>query len=136
MKKQIFFAICLLLVISSCKNKSQEMKDIYDNIPSLEKVSGIWVSADTAAMEPSIRNFRGVALTNRDLTSVSWFNSPKAKQHIIEGILVKMLTRGSNNFFLRLFIDTGCISYAQLTQLIRQNPVVLVFLDCPLETPV
>jgi hypothetical protein len=34
---------------------------------------GEWVSADTADMEPSIRNFRGQALTNRDINSVSWF---------------------------------------------------------------
>ncbi len=44
-------------------------------IPNLEEVSGIWVSADTADMEPSIRNFRGQALLNRDMTSLSWFVS-------------------------------------------------------------
>lgn len=44
-------------------------------IPSLEDVSGVWVSADTVAMEPSVRNFRGQALLNRDMTSISWFVS-------------------------------------------------------------
>jgi len=43
------------------------------HIPGLEEISGKWVSADTAAMEPSIRNFRGQALCNRDMTSLSWF---------------------------------------------------------------
>ncbi len=49
--------------------------NITSHIPSLEKVSGHWVSADTVAMEPSLRNFRGQALVNRDMTSVSWFAS-------------------------------------------------------------
>jgi len=48
---------------------------IEDSIPSLDEVSGVWVSADTADMEPSIRNFRGQALLNRDMTSLSWFVS-------------------------------------------------------------
>ena len=52
-----------------------DKKDVSGNIPSLEEVSGIWVSADTADMEPSIRNFRGQALLNRDMTSLSWFVS-------------------------------------------------------------
>jgi hypothetical protein len=48
------------------------MEDISDNIPALEEVSGIWVSPDSVDMEPSVRNFRGQALVNRDITSVSW----------------------------------------------------------------
>jgi hypothetical protein len=49
--------------------------EIQNAIPSLDEVSGVWVSADTADMEPSIRNFRGQALLNRDMTSLSWFAS-------------------------------------------------------------
>ncbi len=68
----VFFG---LFVIVSCKNNRKADKDIERNIPSLEELSGLWVSGDTMAMEPSIRNFRGQALVNRDLTSVSWFVS-------------------------------------------------------------
>jgi hypothetical protein len=44
-------------------------------IPTLEQSAGKWMAADTTAMEPSIRNFRGQALVNRDMTSISWFAS-------------------------------------------------------------
>ncbi len=75
MKKHIIFTLAVMLSLAGCNKKPREMKSIYDNIPSLEEVSGIWVSADTAAYEPTIRNFRGVALANRNLTSLSWFVS-------------------------------------------------------------
>lgn len=64
----------LSTLIFSC-TKPIKNTSIYDNIPSLEELSGKWVSIDTVDMEPSIRNFRGQALANRDLTSVSWFAS-------------------------------------------------------------
>jgi len=75
MKIQTFIGLAFLIILAGCNLKKSEMNNISDNIPSLEEVSGVWLSADTAAMEPSIRNFRGVALANRDLTSVSWFVS-------------------------------------------------------------
>lgn len=74
MKKLFFLMIISSLVITACNNKNKT-NDIYNNIPSLEELSGVWVSADTAVMEPSIRNFHGQALANRDLTSISWFVS-------------------------------------------------------------
>src|SRR5215216_7423179 len=52
-----------------------QTKNIYSNIPTLEEVSGIWMNADTTAIEPSVRNFRAQALCNRDMTSLSWFTS-------------------------------------------------------------
>lgn len=64
-------AIFLLLISVACSNPN-EQKSIVDNIPSLEDLSGVWVSYDTVDMEPSIRNFRGQALANRDLTSFSY----------------------------------------------------------------
>lgn len=66
--------LILLMIIFSC-NKPISNTSIYDNIPSLEELSGKWVSTDTVDMEPSIRNFRGQALVNRDITSISWFAS-------------------------------------------------------------
>ena len=63
----------LLVNLISCDMNPD--KAIHNAVPSLEEVSGHWVSADTADMEPSIRNFRGQALLNRDMTSLSWFVS-------------------------------------------------------------
>ncbi|MGD9977435.1 MAG: hypothetical protein AB7S54_05820 [Bacteroidales bacterium] len=74
-KNSIFIIILLAIGLTSCKNNSNYQENIYKCIPSLEDLSGIWVSDDTADMEPSIRNFRGQALVNRDLTSISWFVS-------------------------------------------------------------
>jgi hypothetical protein len=70
------YSLLVLLILSllSCNNQSNTT-DIQDNIPSLEELSGVWVSTDTVAMEPSIRNLRAQALVNRDLTSISWFAS-------------------------------------------------------------
>lgn len=63
---------CLVLSgLVACKKDS----DPTTFIPTLETLSGNWVSADTVDMEPSIRNFRAQALTNKDLTSISWFAS-------------------------------------------------------------
>lgn len=69
----IVSAIFSLMLAACSGNKPNE--DIYKNIPSLEDLSGTWVSTDTVEMEPSIRNFRGQALVNRDLASLSWFVS-------------------------------------------------------------
>ncbi len=69
----IFFAT-LTIMLAACSGNAPK-EDIYKNIPSLEDLSGIWVSTDTVEMEPSIRNFRGQALVNRDLASISWFVS-------------------------------------------------------------
>ena len=68
----IFF---LFLMLMACNTTNKSEDEIRMNIPSLEEVSGIWVSADTVDMEPSLRNFRGQALLNRDMTSVSWIAS-------------------------------------------------------------
>ncbi|WP_234572642.1 hypothetical protein [Rhodohalobacter sp. 614A] len=68
----LFLGLFIVFMISGCQSTP---KDIYSNIPSLDEMPGEWVSADTADMEPSIRNFRGQALTNRDINSVSWFVS-------------------------------------------------------------
>ena len=69
---QLFVVTVLLINCNSQTNKDSRTKS---PIPSLDEVSGIWMSTDTMAIEPSIRNFRGQALLNRDMTSVSWFVS-------------------------------------------------------------
>jgi len=71
MKKTGILFVLMFSLLIAC-NEQQKPGSA---IPSLDEVGGIWVSADTADMEPSIRNFRGQALTNRDLTSLSWFVS-------------------------------------------------------------
>jgi hypothetical protein len=70
LKNAIPAVLSLAFLFSACKKP-----DVMQNVPALDKVSGIWVSADTIAMEPSIRNFRGQAVLNRDATSISWFVS-------------------------------------------------------------
>ena len=72
-KIKYFFVIAAIQLLTTCDNSKLRRSNIYDNIPSLEDLSGMWVSADTTAMEPSIRNFLGQAICNRDLTSISWF---------------------------------------------------------------
>ena len=73
MKKRMLIILPCLATLISCSMKREEA--IRNAIPALDEVSGVWVSADTVDMEPSIRNFRGTALLNRDLTSLSWFVS-------------------------------------------------------------
>jgi hypothetical protein len=72
------YFFCLFLLISCSTRETtrpSQPKDIYASIPDLEKMSGKWVSVDTVDMEPSLRNFRAQALTNKDMTSLSWFAS-------------------------------------------------------------
>ena len=73
--KTLFNLILFILAGFSIMSTGCKSSEKDDMIPSLDEVSGIWVSADTVAMEPSVRNFRGVALLNRDATSLSWFVS-------------------------------------------------------------
>lgn len=73
-KSWLMLMVNLAVILSSC-HRGEKSKDVVAFIPSLSEVSGIWMSTDTMAIEPSIRNFRGQALLNRDMTSVSWFVS-------------------------------------------------------------
>lgn len=70
----IAMAMIVMLSASSCQQDLGK-SDVASYVPSIEEVSGDWVSADTVAMEPSIRNFWGQAVVNRDVTSISWFAS-------------------------------------------------------------
>lgn len=71
MMRQFSFLITVTLLFAwGCK----EPKNTH-HIPSLDEIAGRWVAADTVAMEPSLRNFRGQAVLNRDMTSISWFAS-------------------------------------------------------------
>ncbi len=72
--KILTFIAFIALGVFGC-NKPNESKDIYSNIPTIEELSGEWVCMDTADMEPSIRNFHGQALVNRDMSSISWLVS-------------------------------------------------------------
>jgi hypothetical protein len=68
-------ALCIpafVMGFTCCTEKTKTMEGIYENIPALGEVSGVWVSPDSVDAEPSLRNFRGQALVNRDITSVSW----------------------------------------------------------------
>lgn len=74
MNKLAFFCLSLL-ALASCQDQTSEVHHVNKHIPSLEELSGKWVSVDTVDMEPSLRNFRAQALTNKDMTSLSWFAS-------------------------------------------------------------
>jgi hypothetical protein len=69
---QLIILLSFTLLLSCRMNQEESIRKA---VPTLDEVSGVWVSADTVDMEPSIRNFRGTALLNRDMTSVSWFVS-------------------------------------------------------------
>lgn len=69
----LFCSVCFIAV--ACQQPDQANDDLSKFIPSLESLSGQWVSVDTVDMEPSLRNFRAQALTNKDMTSLSWFAS-------------------------------------------------------------
>ncbi len=71
----IILKVSLLAILLGIMGCSENSTNPSRNIPTLEELSGIWVSPDSVDMEPSIRNFRGQALVNRDLTSISWFAS-------------------------------------------------------------
>jgi hypothetical protein len=73
--KRIVIPVLAFLSLVSCKQEGEQKANIERNIPTLEKLSGKWVSIDTVDMEPSLRNFRAQALTNKDMTSLSWFAS-------------------------------------------------------------
>jgi hypothetical protein len=73
--KHIVIPFFAFLSLVACKQQGEQKGNIERHIPTLEKLSGKWVSIDTVDMEPSIRNFRAQALTNKDMTSLSWFAS-------------------------------------------------------------
>lgn len=73
--KTILLISLLTALLSACQSPNDKLAEIQANVPDIEQVSGIWMGADTTAMEPSLRNFRGQALANRDITSISWFAS-------------------------------------------------------------
>lgn len=76
MKKPILIMVLpVVMILASCKSHTNDQSSPYNAIPSLDELSAFWVSTDTVEMEPSIRNFRGQALLNRDMTSISWFVS-------------------------------------------------------------
>lgn len=75
--KRLLIVLTLSATILSC---NEDVESNFDtkakaHIPTIDEVSAIWMASDTMAIEPSIRNFRGQALLNRDMTSVSWFVS-------------------------------------------------------------
>src|SRR6056297_1431327 len=74
MKITLLILIIPLMVSHACQS-SRDKTPVSDHVPPLGDVGGSWVSADTADMEPSVRNFRGQALLNRDLASISWLAS-------------------------------------------------------------
>lgn len=76
MTSKIIISLVMIVMLATTACRKAPLKsDPASFVPSIEDLSGEWVSADTVAMEPSLRNFRGQALVNRDVTSISWFAS-------------------------------------------------------------
>jgi len=71
--KKIYLLITIL-ALGACEDKEIDIEPI-DFVPTLDEMSSVWIHADTIANFPSLRNFRGQAITNRDLTSISWLAS-------------------------------------------------------------
>lgn len=69
-KHNLIIFIATILLISCGSDKTA--KSPRNFVPTLNELSGKWVSTDSIDMEPSIRNFQGQATVNRDLTSISW----------------------------------------------------------------
>ena len=67
--------VSALLMVVSCQTKEMTKVAEQTHVPTLASLSPQWVSVDTVDMEPSLRNFRAQALTNKDMTSLSWFAS-------------------------------------------------------------
>ncbi len=84
MIRAAFFCTGLLLL--SCSFDRDQM-GIEDIIPSLDEMSSVWIHSDTIANLPSLRNFRGQAIVNRDLTSISWLASPPYSGGYHTGVL-------------------------------------------------
>ncbi len=66
--------IVFLFTLFSCR-ENEDRKQLTQIVPTLAEMSSIWISSDTIANLPSLRNFRGQAMVNRDLTSISWLAS-------------------------------------------------------------
>ena len=85
-KTTLYLMMIAMLSICACRQTAVK-SDPISFVPPIEEVAGDWVSADTIAMEPSLRNFRGQAVLNRDLTSISWFASAPYSGGYHTGIL-------------------------------------------------
>ena len=73
--KGVTLPLFLILLNSAGYSQQKNNSSIYNNIPDLASVSGVWVNADTVDTEPTVRNFRAQGIANRDMTSLSWFAS-------------------------------------------------------------
>ncbi len=73
--KRLLLNLLIFSVYFNIQCQEYTDADIYSHVPSLDELSGAWLAVDTVDMEPSLRNFRAQALTNNDLTSLSWFAS-------------------------------------------------------------
>ena len=72
--------LCLIIILGLASGCSQnqsthDVPPVTELIPSLEEMSSVWISKDTLAIRPTLRNQRAQAILNNDMTSVSWFAS-------------------------------------------------------------
>lgn len=72
----IFLILIFAFSCNQIDKPSNTPNEVVDIIPTLDEMASIWAECDTIDFLPSIRNFRAQAVINRDMTSISWFNSP------------------------------------------------------------
>ncbi|WP_203256907.1 hypothetical protein [Hyunsoonleella ulvae] len=95
----LIILIGLNMSLTSCKNHAKSNISVATNIPTIDEISGKWIASDTMAIEPSIRNFRGQALLNRDVTSVSWFvSAPFSGGHHTGTLKINGITPEASHF--------------------------------------
>ncbi len=87
MNKSYFLILVAFFISCQRGRMDSNQKSVDLIIPTLDEMSSIWIKCDTLGFMPSIRNFRAQAVANRDMTSVSWFNSPPYSQGYHTGVM-------------------------------------------------
>ena len=67
--------------------KSAIKRNIAAQIPSLDELASDWKTLDELELLPSIHNFNGQLMVNKDLASISWLASPPYSQGFHSGVL-------------------------------------------------
>lgn len=78
---------CLILSTANAAERATFPLDLHTLIPTLDELSSDWLSQSQLGHYPSIHNFHGALLTNKDLLSVSWLVIPPFSQAYHSGTL-------------------------------------------------
>ena len=73
--------------IPECVQRRAEQSEAERTVPDLDDLSSDWLPRSRLGQFPSLHNFHGALLTNRDLLSVSWLVAPPFSQAYHSGTL-------------------------------------------------